>query len=300
MKKTINPVKTTLVIVALAAINGQAQGAVITQTSTMGNGETWDTPTEWSNDQAPSGGNTYLNDAHAVTRTGSGTFAGESLELRFGGAILGLKSGAATVNLIMNASTQVAHFGGSDDLNGTLTTSNALGTGSITFFSANNGLDINLNSQMTIGAEITSIIVNMGATQDGNAALTVNNALNSFGGTWDITKGSLVGTAGLGSSSFNVQSDGLLDFGYDFSNAAGDLTMTSGSTLFLDQALTFGSSTIGGTSLTAGVYDATDLSALGITATGGGTLTVAVPEPSSSVLLLSLCTAGLLIRRRRA
>jgi hypothetical protein len=225
----------------------------------------------------------------------SGTFAGDSLTLSSSAGAM-WKNTTQSVNLILdNWTGSFVNAQTASSLDGTIT-----GTGSIGFTvaGATETRNMTLNSQLLAGNTFTTITVT-GSTSTTGDFLKITNGSNVFTGIWDVDTTTLWGSVAgsLGASSFNVGTTGILNFDYDFSNESGDLTVLTGGTLTLDQALTFGSATIGGTTLTAGDYAATDLTNLGITATGAGTLTV-IPEPATIGMLGLGALITLLIRKQ--
>lgn len=238
-----------------------------------GSGQYWNNAI-WTNNvfttaEIPSAGNTYIhNESGQIRAYGSSVFLGDSLELRATGAILGLKVTPVDVNLIMNAGTEVANYGGGGVMNGSLSSSPTNGTGSILFSSAWNNRFVTLNGPVTIGPEITGIVVDLGnyTGSVSTESMTINSSSNTFAGTWDVQFGTLVGGGeeSLGASSFNVQENGILDFNYGYSNDTQTLTVESGGLLLLDQNVVIGAATFWGETLADGTYSGADLKANGI------------------------------------
>jgi hypothetical protein len=294
----------------LVSLGLNVQGATITQLSSMAPGESWDTAAKWSNNLAAAAGNDYVNDVNFwVTRTTTGTttFAGDSLTIS-NGARLQLQTtdgGTTTINnLAIGAGSRIQRgVGGTATLAGTMS---LFGTGAVTFNSESAIRTITVDSLMSAASTIDTIhIVALQtpptqATNTGGIVFT--NANNTFSGTWEVTSSMLKGS-GLGTASFNVGSLGFLDFDSDYISTAGSLTIASGGRLLLDQNLTFGSVTIAGTALAAGVYTGAELktAAFGSSFATGSLDNVSItviPEPSSIASLLG-ATALLAVLARR-
>jgi hypothetical protein len=233
----------------LAGTCAVANGDTVYQTAAHPQNESWNTAEKWSNGAVPSAGNSYVNNLGGDTRTptGGGTFAGDSLTLS-NGSTFKLKNGgnAATVDLILESGTRILQGGGGTAVvDGTLS-----GAGAIELM--NDGFPdriIQLDSLIADGNTFSSILVSSGTVQ-------VNNAGNTFNGTWNVQSGRLEGV-GYGVASFTVGTDGVLDFNADYSNPAGSLTCEG--VLKLDQSLAFGAASVGGVNLDAGTYSASDL-----------------------------------------
>lgn len=227
----------------------------------------WWTNATYTTPQMASSGNTYINTI-GISRAKTSLFNGDSLEIRAAGGALGLKKNPVEVNLIMNAGTFVYNWGGGNNLNGTFNTETNLGEGSITFSSGADNRSINLNSSMSIGSNITSMVVDMGnyAGSLYDETLSINSTSNIFSGVWNVVSGYLVGNAdsSLGAASFSVQANGTLDFNYAYSNVTQTLSVESGGLFMLDQDVVIGAVTLWGETLAEGVYSCANLKANGI------------------------------------
>lgn len=146
------------------------------------------------------------------------------------------------------------------------------------------------------------------ATKSSTGTLTVDNAVNTFTGTWIIEAGALASaTSGSldNTGAFSV-TGGTLDIGYAFNGAATDLILSGTGTFDLSNGFnyTFASVSIAGTSLAAGTYSYGDLDAgqQAFFVNGSDTFTVAgatIPEPSTYALLGGIGTLLFTCQRRR-
>jgi hypothetical protein len=259
---------TQVVPMTVVYVNDPVAVKIFYQTQVLGstgldwNGAYW-TNIAYSVPQTPTNGNTYVSLISGQTRAETtGTFSGDSLELRATGGVLGLKTTPVDVELILNAGTEVANYGGGSALNGSISSATNNGSGSITFNSGANARNITLNGPLTIGSNIDSIIVNMGTHEsDSDEQVVVNNSSNTYAGVWQVTSGHLVGNVdgSLGTASFSVSDNGYLDFNYDYDGTGTSLDIASGGTLLLDQNLVFEQAVIDSYPLDAGSYTAADL-----------------------------------------
>jgi hypothetical protein len=258
---------TNVVPMTVVYVNDPLLVTILYQTQILGgNGLDWN-GAYWSNiaypvPQIPTNGNTYVSLLSGQTRAETGTFLGDSLELRATGGVLGLKTSPVVVELILNAGTEVANYLGGDILNGSISSATNNGIGSITFSSGADNRNINIDSSMTIGSNIDSIIVNMGFHEpDPDEYVSVNNASNTYAGVWQVSSGHLVGNAdgSLGTASFVVSANGYLDFNYDYDGTGKSLELASGGTLLLDQDLVFEQANLGAYPLDSGIYTAAAL-----------------------------------------
>lgn len=317
------PVVLAAVLVMAAATGVHAAPITMVQSNNT-SGQSWLTTSAWSNNQAPSVGNSYFMTGTTFTvrtpQSGSPshTFGGDSL----------------TVN---NARLLFATLGGSDIIINNLTLMNggmmSNGTTSLQVLQgtlaidgsafvrlhtngAESGRNITINSQISGSG-------NVGLLQKGTLSLT--GAGNTFAGTWtvggtDVTipdgtysnSASLISTLDASSvGSLGVNSNVTLniwsrfDVDYDWTTA-GALTLASNGgnasaiIMTLDQNITVGSLSIAGSLLDAGTYDYSALSNAGFGdyfTNNGGSITV-VPEPSA-IALLAAGSMSIVIWRRR-
>ncbi|MDF7808790.1 hypothetical protein P4E94_15180 [Pontiellaceae bacterium B12219] len=260
---------TNSVEVTVLYIDDPVAASIFYQTQDLGVGLDWN-GAFWTNlaytvPQVPAAGNTYVNALAGQTRTGTtgpSVFLGDSLELRAEGSSLALKASPAEVNLILNAGTGISNNGGGGALNGSIRSATNNGSGAITFNSGENNRSINISAPMTIGSNITSMVVNMGTHEsDPDENVTINTTSNTFAGVWQVTSGHLIGNleGSLGTASFNVGANGLLNLNYDYDGTGQSLELAAGGTLMLDQDLTFEQVAIGPYPLDAGTYTASML-----------------------------------------
>lgn len=288
-----------------------SQAATVTQSVTSANASSewndaiWDSPAV-----VPTSGNDYVSNASitpaltgsgALTRlggsvtsrvrayaiAGSGTFAGNSLEIVANTELLLKESGTYTANLTLNGgyirlspdSTSAATLAGT--LN--VASSSVLGV-------ANAGSSITISSTVT-GSGNLRLAVGLGAgtiTFDDGAG----TSLSTYTGILDI------------GSTDASQANGTIVFSQAYDLSLSGITMGDHSTadvLKLDADVTVGSFSFGGVALADGTYDIAALNAAygtGSQFAGTGNLIVGVPEPSAA--LLGSLGALALLRRRRA
>lgn len=288
--------------------------ATVTMVNTNASGESWATAGDWSNSQAASSSHDYVVNANFQVRPvqtgGSQTFPGLNLTLNGTGSLttdgtLGLaqdtNSTTNVANLFVNGGVIVATTNG---LTQTL-------AGSLTFGGPGGTIRTGGNTTAARNITVASSILGSGtitAYQRGTILLTGSG--NSFAGTWSI--GGLTNSATLfttfdaqsanslgTNSSVNLNAFASLDVDYDWSTS-GSLTLNTNGVLILDQALTVGSLTIGGSPLGAGNYSFSFLNTnydAFFQNGGSGSITV-VPEPSIFGLFL-LGAVGMMALRRR-
>ena len=160
-----------------------------------------------------------------------------------------------------------------------------------------NNITISVADQsLTMGAAIGG---GYGIIKTGAGALAISKA-NSYSGGTTISAGSVISSVSgaFGSGDVTVANGAELTMGINstMDNTA-SLVLDTGSTLNLNftASQTLGSLTVGGTALSAGTYNATALNAMGITATGTGSLKV-VPEPATIGMLLIGSIGGMAMR----
>ncbi|VGO13844.1 hypothetical protein PDESU_02401 [Pontiella desulfatans] len=280
---------TNSVEVTVLYIDDPVAASIFYQKQVIGIGLDWN-GAYWTNlaytvPQMPTAGNTYINAMGGETRANTTTtFLGDSLELRAEGSSLALKLTPVEVNLILNAGTGISNNGGGGDVNGSISSATNNGSGAITFSSGGDGRDINITAPMAIGSNITSMVVDMGNHEsDSDENVTINTTSNTFAGVWQVASGHLIGNleGSLGTASFIVGANGLLNLNYDYDGAGQSLEIAAGGTLLLDQDLTFEQASIGPYPLDAGTYTASELladpnysSAIDAASNPGSTLTV--------------------------
>ncbi|MDF7809214.1 hypothetical protein P4E94_17350 [Pontiellaceae bacterium B12219] len=258
---------TNTVVMTVTYIEDPVAASVFYQAGVMSNSDDWNNPF-WTNfayaaPQVPAAGNSYISLVGGQTRVQTGTFLGDSLELRASGGVLGLKVSPVTVsNLVLNAGTMIANHGGGGVLNGSIFSATNNGAGSITFSSGGESRNINITAPMNIGSNITSMIVNMGFhVSNPDEYVSVNSISNVFSGVWNVISGHLVGNAigSLGTADFVVGENGYLNFNYDYDGTGKMLELATGGMLLLDQDLVFDQVSIGPWPLAAGYYTAAEL-----------------------------------------
>jgi hypothetical protein len=328
MSKKTSPVRLLAVSLGLC-LSGTLttlQAAPITMVqSNNTSGQSWLTVGSWSNNAAPSAGNTYFVTGTTFTvrtpQTGpaSYTFGGDSLTINNGRFLFAtLGGGNITVgNLTLTNGGMFANgtAGSTQILNGGLAIN-----GSAYVRLHNVGAEPARN--ITIASQITGS-GNVGLIQKGT--LTLSGAGNTFSGIWTVggtgvttpdgtfsnsstvistLVGSSAGSLGTDSSvSLNIWS--RLDLNYDWTTS-GSLALASngGSAtaiiMTLDQNITVGALSVAGFSFGTGTYDYNALSTLGYAdyfTNSGGSITV-VPEPHSLALLLFGSIGTVLCGRR--
>ncbi|MDF3056330.1 MAG: anchor protein [Rariglobus sp.] len=288
---------------------------------------TWNTAV-WSSAAVPAPAHNYIVANGQTLRTTDGSssiFGGASLTLagqlniqagdgRSNSANLILQSGA----VIVNART------GTQTIAGTL----QLGTGTQYFKStgttgAGAARNITFDTLVSGGTNATAHFLR-------NGTFALGNAGNTFAGTWraggsasvqsdgplatvsnesgvvSTIKATTTGSLGINAS---VALDAWSRFDTDFDwTTTGSLTLAanggnaSSIIVTLDQNITVGLLSIAGIQLVAGTYDYTELVGAGYGdyfTNGAGTITVAIPEPSTCAIILGLSTLALVTCSRR-
>ncbi len=273
----------SLAAAALVAIPSARSADVIQ----VANNAEWNLATTWDDGAAPVGGNDYFtsNDLGVSEETlrgpfGGATFEGGSLTIVSGSRLLTKGSGTSTFtisNLILDG-------------------------GRITHGDANplhilaGGLNVASSSEITLSrgtGQTKSFQIDSIMTGGGNLTLTGGGpfVLNASGSSYS---GTFLGVSNV-----------ITDFNQSY--AASSLNLASGSMLQLDGGidLTFANVTFGATTLAPGTYTYAFLNSTYdafLVDGGSGSLTVAaVPEPTTTALLIGAGLTGLiLVRRRRA
>ncbi|WP_168441989.1 LamG domain-containing protein [Pontiella desulfatans] len=245
-------------------------------------------PTAWSDGQAPHGGADYVipDTGNLRGESGTTTFPGASLKVEAGGKFqvrsLDSSSQITTVNNLILAGgtganyTQLAAGTGTGEINvldGKVTNSGA--SRLVTYASVTRSL------------KVLSQISGDGTLQaGGGASVIVDNAANTFYGTWEADAGTtLTFTSGgaVGTADVDVLDGGTLQIlGTWDSGASLSVADTATTQVDLGSYSWFVSSLLfGGSSVEGGTRTASELNALGANSvfTGTGTLTV-VPEGS--------------------
>jgi hypothetical protein len=279
-----------------------SHAATILQTANDSSSSAWSTKgAPWAGGAAPTGGNDYVTVAgvSSTVSQASGFGAGVNFSSRlrdtgsvFGGNSLRVVTDTEVLQKAANSTTST-------------TTVNMILDGGI--FAYGNAGPSTVNLAGTLAVPTTgylgmggSNILNVVSTLTGSGTLSLRSSDTApfINFTGDDTAFNGIFQIGGGTLGFVT-----VDFTTAL-NAAASLTMeTVGSTvdvLDLSTAITVSSFQFGATTLGAGTYSATALNGLvgnGSQFIGPATLTV-VPEPSAAVLLGSLGTLCLLLRRR--
>jgi hypothetical protein len=279
-------------------------------------GESWsDTPTSWSNNEAPSPLHDYLSNTPGWTLrspTSTSTFGGKSLTVSGMQFNLSLSTAGGTITVnnfhITGGAAMVSGQNVKQTLAGTLQ------------FTGTSFVRLNANDTPARDIDLASTLSGNGTVKIlQKGTLTLLGTGNTFSGHW-IVGGSdtVLGVAyantasrisvldafepqslGLGSS-VTVDAYGTFRVRYDW-ETTGSLTLNLNSLTILDNDLTLGALTIGGESLGVGTYNydflSTTYSGYFNTTGEGGSITV-VPEPTSFGALV-LGSGVLLITSRK-
>ncbi len=298
-----------LMLAAFGFVATLLNAEVVTQVRSLDAGVHWNQSTTggqpiWSDGNAASGANDYVNSGYTLrTTTGSSTFNGNSLTIQSGGQLL-LKPNSANQtytinNLILDGGT-INH--------GQPSITNAYIAGSITLLSDSNFIS-NASSyrRSTITASVSGssvFNVSLGASD----ALTIGSSSNAFNGEWRVNQHNgetpmgffATGNGSLGNADVFIDTGIAFDVDYDINNSTKSLVMNG--IMTLDQDHTFGIVQIDGDTLAAGTYSFADLNTAydAFFADGGtGSLTV-VPEPGSFALVSGmLALTWVALGRRR-
>lgn len=252
----------------------------------------WNNAAAWSNGEAPSAANNYftngfnLSTQHNAWLSGQGTvtFAGGSLtatgatrkELVLRANIVNISNLTLGNITVRNRTSPSSGVNQLSTLNiGTL---RLIGTGANQTIAQGdwNGQDIIFNVQNLAGDGF------MQFTTARSFTLNVTSAAGFTGG-FDVASGA---TAVITGNNLLIGS--------------GSFSMASGASLTLDKDLNVGSFVFAGTSLESGVYDSARLNELFSTSafSGAGSLSVAIPEASTSALLGAVVVSIALVTRR--
>ncbi len=308
--KSSTPSVFTLLLMIFFASSACLRAAVITQIRSQEAGTHWNQATTggndvWSDGNAASGTNDYVNSAYTLrTPTSTSTFNGKSLTLETGGSLLLKPNGANRVftvdNLILD---------GGKIIHGQPSITNVYIAGAITL-NSDSIYEATGSSyrEATISASITGSSI-FDITLGNSDRLEISSSFNNFTGEWrvnqfgseDVTSKGFVasGDGSLGNASVFIDTLVKFDADYDISNPTKSLVMDG--VMTLDQDHTFGSVSIAGNALAAGTYSFADLNSSYDTnfADGGtGSITV-VPEPGSLALLVVAMAGFLALTRRR-
>lgn len=294
--------------------------------SNTASGQSWLTTPSWSNNAAPSAGNSYFVTGTTFTvRTpqsaaASYTFGGDSLTINNARMLFATLGGSnITVNdlTLMNGGMFSNGTSATQVLHGTL---NIDGSAFVRLHTvgAEAGRNITISSQLTGSG-------NVGLIQKGT--LTLSGTNSTFTGTWTVggtgvtipdgtysNSSTLISTlvcstaGSLGvNSSVTLNTWSRFDLNYDWATT-GSLTLADngGSAtsiiMTLDQNITVGAFSVAGFLFDAGTYAYSDLSTLGYGdyfTNAGGSITV-VPEPGVVGLFVLGSLGTILIRRRRS
>ncbi len=268
---------------ALLAGAGAARAALVTTITQQAAGTDWTQAGIWSNNAAPSAGNTYEALAGGgPTRLRSPmvnptTFAGDSLQIDANAEIRFKKPGAGA--------SQTANFPGVGGNPGLILNGGLLNTGddgavftvagrmsviASSFWdnTTTGGSYVVSNSREFIFSAVMSggspLTLQSGRVSDGTnpaPAWELTGVGNTYSGAWNINQGFLKATSsgslGTGNIAINSSSStvyGVLETDYDIYNPAATLTIGQYGVMRLDQNDTFAAVTINGTSLASGVY----------------------------------------------
>lgn len=246
--------------------------------------------------------------------------------LAFGGAgntiTLGQAAGGSATLMSTSATADLANpvvvaaGSGGTLMLGTASTGSANYTGTITL---NGNLTYNSLSTNANGSAMTGVVSGAGSiTKIGTGIARLTNSNNSFLGGVFVNEGSLIagGNKSLGTGDVTLAAGTMLTLNATVTNAisntatltlngANDATAAKLNLLATTGVLqeTIGSLVLNGVQQPAGTYGATGSGAMNINDnyfSGGGILTVAVPEPSTYALVASAGLVLLALRRRAA
>lgn len=291
--------KQKVILAAIAAVSAASltHAAIITSVET-GSAD-WDTPSAWSNGEAPSAANDYVGGSGVrVNSPNGGTFAGNSLTLE--GSVnfqVGSSDPANVVvinDLRMNGGTfrlrfDVASTGSYGVLQGNMAIQAA--TTLDTWFGGERSLEI---QSLVSGSE--AVTINARNTPE---FFRFTNAGNTYSGTWNIAAGlaefSSAGAVGVGSS-VDVTSGGTLDIQDDWSGA---MSVVDGATVKVGANAFTLDLTANGSAVANGIYSVADLNTeIGSTIFNGTGSIEVIPEPATLGMVAAFGGGILFIRRR--
>jgi len=333
--KLARALSAALPVTAALILSTAASAAEVTTAAVQAAGQDWNLATIWSNNAAPSAGNTYRAIAGGgPTRlrnpavAGIQTFAGDSLtldantEIRskgVAGTVLNFPGVGGNAGLILNG----GQLNTGDEVNfGLAGKVSVVADSNINNFDSNNPNNITVNRAWTISAAVIGngkLTISRGRTVDANGAVApaveLTGVNNAYSGTWQVDEGFLKGTGANSLGSGNLIINGTLINGttlgaawletdYDIVST-GTLTVGALGVIRLDQNDTFSAVTINGTPLTPGTHSYAELAAAfpANFAPGGsgsnGSITIpSVPEPTT-LGALGMASLALIARRRR-
>ncbi len=282
-----------LACVGWHSLTSHANADTIDQTTNPAPGVDWNQPNVWggnpvvaTNDYQttanldPASATTFIANSVTWTTTTNlrdaqdgSTFNGGRLILNLNTRLLGKATNFATstADIVFNGGfiSSAANTAGGSTLDGTITFGST-DIAAIGVIGANPGFTLNVTSKIVGEASDTLQLTNYGAGR--------TSRINLFGDISDFLGTLFLGNAleAPASGTFSIQSD---------APAATVIMDTSTVNFFYELSgnVTFGALIIGGTQLPAGTYSFAELNTMapGSFIDGGGSITVAVPEPAS-------------------
>ncbi len=285
------------------------QADEITQSvnSTNDSSSNWNTAI-WGDPAAvPSFGNSYISDGSITPYLRTGNYNNANfdytLTLINGVTLINKSSNVNFVDIILEDNS-VLHAGDNGNTFQETTTIYVAGGQSGTLYSDGNP---NVRTQTFESIISGSGTLNASGFQTSDSNI-IDQSLNTFSGLWTVSTSTLVGVSdgSLGTGSFEVNSGGVLDIQYGFSDSGttSGLSVSTGGLFNLNSGITsyFNAVSLGGSALGAGTYSYGDLDggqqAFFSDADGTGSIVV-IPESSTLGLFLAGLFAAFCLMRRK-